>query len=59
MKTAVCKTYRRMDRIPYPNAATTREVLQKLLDGALVAAWASLLWYCWDWCCDYFFLFSR
>jgi hypothetical protein len=38
MKTAVCKTYRQMERIPYPNAATKREILQKLLDGALVAA---------------------
>lgn len=38
MKTAVCKTYRKMERIPYPNAATSREILQKLLDGVLVAA---------------------
>ena len=38
MKTAVCKTCRPMDRIPYPNAATGREVLQKLLDAVLVAA---------------------
>ena len=35
MKTAVCKTCRPMDRIPYPNAATGREVLQKLLDALL------------------------
>ena len=38
MKTAVCKTCRPMDRIPYPNAATGREILQKMLDGILVAA---------------------
>lgn len=38
MKTAVYKTARVMDRIPYPNAATGREVLQKLLDAVLVAA---------------------
>ena len=38
MKTAACKTYRRMDQIPYPNAATNREILHKLLDAALVAA---------------------
>lgn len=38
MKTAVCKTCRPVDRIPYPNAATGRELLQKLLDAVLVAA---------------------
>ncbi len=27
-----------LDRIPYPNAATGREVLHKLLDTVLVAA---------------------
>ncbi len=37
MKTVV--SYRNpLDRIPYPNAATGREVLHKLLDTALVAA---------------------
>ena len=38
MKTATCKTYRRPERVPYPNAATTREVLHRFLDGVLVAA---------------------
>lgn len=39
MKTAICKsTYRPMAKIPYPNAATRREVLHKLLDTVLVAA---------------------
>lgn len=39
MKTAVCKsTYRPTPRIPYPNAATRREVFHKLLDTALLAA---------------------
>ena len=38
MKTTACKTYRRPEAIPYPNAATRREVLQKILDTALVAA---------------------
>ena len=37
MKTAVCST-RRIDRIPYPNAATRREVLHKILDLVLLAA---------------------
>ena len=36
MKTAVCKSTTRP--IPYPNAATSRELFQKLLDAALVAA---------------------
>ena len=36
MKTAVCKsTYR--PSIPYPNAATRRELLHKVLDTVLVA----------------------
>ena len=39
MKTAVCKsTYRPVAKIPYPNAATRREVFHKLLDTALIAA---------------------
>ena len=38
MKTAVCKTCRPLDRIPYPNAATGRQILQKFLDAVLVAA---------------------
>ncbi len=38
MKTAYCKTYRPMPRIPYPNAATRREIFQKLLDATLLAA---------------------
>lgn len=39
MKTAVCKSYYPATRrIPYPNAATRREIFHKLLDGALVAA---------------------
>ena len=37
MKTIVCKT-RSVDRIPYPNAATRREVLHKVLDTALLTA---------------------
>jgi hypothetical protein len=37
MKTAVCNT-RHIDRIPYPNAATRREILHKVLDLALLAA---------------------
>lgn len=36
MKTAVCKSNYRP--LPYPNAATRREVLQKLLDSLLMAA---------------------
>lgn len=36
MKTAICKTnYRPI--VPYPNAATRREVLHKVLDTLLVA----------------------
>ncbi len=38
MKTAVYKTCRRPVHVPYPNAATRRELLQKALDAALVAA---------------------
>ena len=38
MKTTACKTARMLDRIPYPNAATGREILQKILDSVLVAA---------------------
>lgn len=39
MKTVVCKTnYRPIPQLPYPNAATRREVFHKLLDTALVAA---------------------
>lgn len=37
MKTAVCKTIYR-SAIPYPNAATRREILHKVLDTLLVAA---------------------
>ena len=37
MKTAICKSNCRCS-IPYPNAATRREVLHKLLDTLLVAA---------------------
>ena len=37
MKTIACKT-RSIDRIPYPNAATRREVLHKVLDTALLTA---------------------
>ena len=37
MKTIACKV-RAIDRIPYPNAATRREVLHKLLDTALLTA---------------------
>lgn len=36
MKTAVCKTNYR-PAIPYPNAATQKELLQKALDTLLVA----------------------
>ena len=36
--TATKLTYRPIDRIPYPNAATRREVLHKLVDLALVTA---------------------
>ena len=39
MKTAVYKSYYRPTKpFPYPNAATRRELLHKLLDAALVAA---------------------
>lgn len=38
MKTTYCKPYRPMPQIPYPNAATRREILQKMLDAVLVAA---------------------
>lgn len=38
MKTTACKSYQPTKVIPYPNAATRREVLQKFLDTALVAA---------------------
>lgn len=37
MKTAVCKSNFR-PTIPYPNAATRREMLRKVLDTLLVAA---------------------
>ena len=37
MKTAVCKS-NYLSSIPYPNAATRREVLHKALDTLLVAA---------------------
>lgn len=37
MKTAIYKT-NTIDRIPYPNAATRREFLHKLLDTALLTA---------------------
>lgn len=37
MKTAVYKT-RPIDRIPYPNAATRRELFHKLVDTALLTA---------------------
>ena len=36
MKTAVCKSNCRP--LPYPNAATRREIIQKLLDSLLMAA---------------------
>ena len=38
MKTTAYKSYRPTEAIPYPNAATRREVLHKFLDAALVAA---------------------
>ena len=39
MKTAVCKPNNRFAARPaYPNAATRREILHKILDAALVAA---------------------
>ena len=37
MKTAICAPSR-IDRIPYPNAATRRDILHKTLDIALLAA---------------------
>ena len=37
MKTIACKT-RAIDRIPYPNAATGRELLHKALDTAIITA---------------------
>ena len=37
MKTIACKT-RSLDRIPYPNAATRRELLHKAMDAALLTA---------------------
>ena len=36
MKSAVCKS--NLPVMPYPNAATRRQVLHQLLDSALVAA---------------------
>ncbi len=39
MKTAVCKpNYPAMPKLPYPNAATRRQLLQRFLDTALVIA---------------------
>jgi len=39
MKTAACKPYTRPTVcLRYPNAATRRQVAQKMLDGILVAA---------------------
>ena len=38
MKTITCKTCHPLDRIPYPNAATGRQILHKLLDNLLIAA---------------------
>lgn len=39
MKTAVCKPQTRpVPQIPYPNAATRRELFNKLLDTLLVTA---------------------
>ena len=38
MKTITCKTCHPLDRIPYPNAATGRQVLHKLQDSLLEAA---------------------
>lgn len=39
MRTTVYKTdYRKIQPLPYVNAATRQEILQKLLDGLLVAA---------------------
>ena len=37
MKTAICKSNCQL-RVPYPNAATRREVFQKAVDTLLVAA---------------------
>ena len=37
MKTAICTTSR-IDRIPYPNAVTRRDIMHKALDIALLAA---------------------
>jgi len=37
MKTAVCKTNCRLT-VPYPNAATRKEMFHKMLDTLLVAA---------------------
>lgn len=39
MKSTVCEPHcRPSSPLPYPNAATRREILHKLLDTALVAA---------------------
>ena len=39
MKTAICKfNYPTMPKVPYPNAATRRQLLQRLMDTALVIA---------------------
>lgn len=38
MKTIAYKSAQTMIQMPYPNAATHRELFHKLLDGALVAA---------------------
>lgn len=37
MKTITCKT-NALDRIPYPNAATRREILHKVVDTLLLTA---------------------
>ena len=39
MKTAVCSPhYTTMSKLPYPNAATRRQLLQRFVDTALVIA---------------------
>ncbi len=39
MKTAVCRTNRNIrNAVPFPNAATRRQVFQKFIDFALMSA---------------------
>lgn len=37
-KAIYCREHTRMPQVPYPNAATRKEIMHKLLDMLLVAA---------------------